>query len=114
MLELLGSGFQYSFVDYIFKGYARQDNVQVASVIKNIVQEVQEHHPNVEELIFKSDNASCFALQELIPFIYHLNVESQVNRCPRILTWIFTEAQTECGCLDTFFVPQFDFEGVCW
>ncbi len=98
-----GSGFQYSFVDYIFKGYAGQDNVQVASAIENIVQKVKEHHPEVEELIFQSDNASCFASQELIPFIYHLNAESQVNGCPKISTWIFTEAQTGRGRLDTHF-----------
>ena len=34
------SGFEYSFVDYVIKGYSGQDRVQVADVIQSSVDTV--------------------------------------------------------------------------
>eukprot|EP00559_Dactyliosolen_fragilissimus_P007958 CAMPEP_0184871406 /NCGR_PEP_ID=MMETSP0580-20130426/40701_1 /TAXON_ID=1118495 /ORGANISM="Dactyliosolen fragilissimus" /LENGTH=1005 /DNA_ID=CAMNT_0027374063 /DNA_START=1121 /DNA_END=4139 /DNA_ORIENTATION=- len=96
-------GFQYKFVDYVFKGYAGQDHTQVASAIEKILERVKEHNPEVKKVIFQSDNATCFASQELIPFIYHLNTEARQNDSPLVTRWIFTEAQTGRGRLDTHF-----------
>ena len=44
-----------------------------------------------------------FSSQELIPYIYNLNKESKQNRRPTISKWIYTEAQTGRGRLDTHF-----------
>ena len=39
----------------------------------------------------------------MIPFIYHLNAKSRTTGAPIISKWIFTEAQTGRGRLDTHF-----------
>ena len=96
-------GFVYRFENYAFKGYAGQDNVQVAAAIQQTVKEVKTNYPEIREIIFQSDNATCFASQELIPFIYHLNAKSRTTGAPIISKWIFTEAQTGRGRLDTHF-----------
>lgn len=93
-------GFTYSFVDYIIRGYAGQDHVQVCAVVQKTVHMLLEKSPNTTELCVQSDNATCFASQELIPFIYHLNA---IPDLPKIKRWIFTEAQTGRGRLDTHF-----------
>lgn len=102
-IEVEVGGFEYSFVNFIFKNYSGQDHVQVASAIEQIISHVHEKFPEVKEIIIQSDNASCFASQELIPFIYHTNKESQIKKMPIISKWIFTEAQTGRGKLDTHF-----------
>src|SRR5688572_11376737 len=66
-------GYQYQFKDYILKGYTGQDNLQVAAVIEKILNHVKLECPHIDQVIFQSDNATCSALQELIPFIYHRN-----------------------------------------
>ena len=97
------NGIVYRFENYIFKGYAGQDNVQVAAAIQQIVKVVKTNYPEIVEVILQSDNALCFASQELIPFIYHLNTQSTTIGAPNISKWIFTEAQTGRGRLDTHF-----------
>ena len=37
------SGFEYSFVGYVIKGYSGQDNLQVADIIQLAVDTVQDH-----------------------------------------------------------------------
>ena len=98
-----GKGFQYNFCDYVFKSYSGQDNVQVASAIEEIVKNTKEHYPHVKQIILQSDNATCFSSQELIPYIYHLNHKSSNIGNPVISEWIYTEAQTGRGRLDTHF-----------
>ena len=97
------AGFNFHFWDFILKGYTSQDNTQVAAVVQLIVKRVKECLPNVNKIIFQSDNATCFASQELIPYIYHLNIQSKEKKLPTISKWIFTEAQTGRGRLDTHF-----------
>ena len=53
-------GFEYSFVDYVIKGYSGQDHVQVASVIQLSVDTVQERHPEAKKIIIQTDNAIDF------------------------------------------------------
>lgn len=97
-------GYEYHFLDFIFKGYSGQDNIQVASALDAIVKQVALRFPVVKEIIIQSDNASCFSSQELIPFVYHLNGEAaSYGGWPRISRWLFTEAQTGKGRLDTHF-----------
>ena len=55
-------------------------------------------------VFLQSDNATCFASQELIPYIYHLNAKSLSKGEWVISKWIFTEAQTRRGRLDTHFL----------
>ena len=57
-------------------------------------------HPNAKYVILQSDNATCFASQQHIPFIHNLNTSG--TGIP-ITRWIFTEAQTGKGRLDTHF-----------
>lgn len=96
-------GYEYRFSDYVFKGYAGQDNTQVAAAIEVIVNQVHKTYPYVKQIVLQSDNATCFASQELIPFIYHLNRELEEKTGPLICKWLFTEAQTGRGRLDTHF-----------
>jgi len=98
----------YKFVDYIVKGYTGEDVLQVCSVITEILRRVSEHMPDITDICLQSDNASCFASQDHIPYIYLLNKESHgpiivKSHGPMIVKWIFTEAQTGRGRLDTHF-----------
>ena len=68
-------GFVYCFENFVFKGYAGQDHVQVAASLQQIVKEVKSNYLEIKEIVIQSDNASCFASQELIPFVYHLNMK---------------------------------------
>lgn len=62
-------GFVYRFKNYAFKAYAGQNSVQVAA-IQQIVKEMKTNFPEIRENIFQSDITTCFASQELIPFIF--------------------------------------------
>ena len=42
------SGFEYSLVDYVIKGYSGQYHVQVAAVIQLAVDTVQDRHPSAK------------------------------------------------------------------
>ena len=46
------NGFEYRFRDYIFQGYAGQDNVQVAGALENIVMQVKQQYPKFKIIIF--------------------------------------------------------------
>ena len=58
------SEFEYSFVDYLIKGYSLQDNMQEESVIQLDVDTVKDVNPVAKNVIIQSDNASGFASQE--------------------------------------------------
>lgn len=102
-VEIEVGGFEHSFIDFVFKNYTGQDHTQVAAAIEQLVSHVHQKYPEVREIILQSDNATCFSSQEHIPFIHHLNQESKTNKMPIISRWIFTEAQTGRGKLDTHF-----------
>ena len=42
------SGFEYSFIDNVIKGYSGQDHVQVADLIQLSIEATQDHHPSVK------------------------------------------------------------------
>ena len=92
--------FRYTFVDYVIKGYSGQDNVQVAAVLNLMVSGITRNNPTIKEICLQSDNATCFASQDMMPYIYHLNDELSGIK---FVKWIFTEAQTGRGRLDTHF-----------
>ena len=69
----IGEGYKYSFLDLIMQDRTAQDTIQVASAIEIIVKKVQEKYSEITEIIFQSDNASCFSSLDLIPFINNLN-----------------------------------------
>ena len=46
------SGFEYSFVGYVIKGYSGQDHVQVTAVIQLAVYTVQDRHPDAKRSSF--------------------------------------------------------------
>ena len=69
------SGFEYSFVDCVIKGYSVQDHVQVESVIQLSVGTVQDCHSVAKKVIIQPYNASVFASQELIPFVFNMNTK---------------------------------------
>ena len=50
------SGFKYSFVDYVIKGYYGQDHVQVAAVIQFALEIVQDRHPSSKKIMIQLDN----------------------------------------------------------
>ena len=66
------SRFEYSFGDYVIKGYSFQDNVQVTDEIRFGVYIVQYHHPDSKKVIIQSYSASGFVSQELILFIFNM------------------------------------------
>ena len=66
------SGFEYPFVYYSIKGYSGRDHVQVAAVMKLALDTVKYYHPATKKVIIQSNNASGFASQELIPFVFNI------------------------------------------
>ena len=67
------SEFVYSFVDYVIKGYSGQDHVHIAAAIQLAVDTVRYRHTSAKNIIIHTDNASGFASQELIPFVFNMN-----------------------------------------
>src|SRR4051794_21419167 len=62
--------------------------------------DVLTRHPTRNKLICETDNATCYASQMLIPFIFNFN---RASPDVKIIKWIYTEAQTGKGRLDTHF-----------
>jgi hypothetical protein len=57
--------------------------------------------PQIEEVMIGSDNASCLASQDSIPFVHDGNA-LQTNSL-QITNWVYTEACTGKNKLDTYF-----------
>ena len=96
------SVFEFRFVDYAFRGYSAQNNVQVVFVLKYTRNCFHIQNLEMEEIVFQSDNMLCLESQELNPFMYHINVNQSIYN-PLVNNWILTEAQTGRGQLDTQF-----------
>ena len=67
--------FEYSFVDYVIKGYSGCDHVHVKAVIKLAVDTMQDRHTAAKKVIIQSDNASGFSSQESILFIFNITLD---------------------------------------
>ena len=97
------SGFEYSFVGYTIKGYSGQYYVQVKALIQLTVDTLQDRHTAAKKFIIQSDNASGFASQELIPFIFSINTRLDDEKNVVLSIWIFTESHTGKTQLDTHY-----------
>jgi hypothetical protein len=95
-------GTVYEFYDCVVQNYSDQDNQQVMAVVEALIRAIKEKNPDVEDVIVQSDNASCLASHNKIPYIHFLNQELAAIGV-RISKWINTEAQTGKGRLDTHF-----------
>ena len=93
-------GLAYNFYDVVVDKYSSQDNLQVLSILDAIIDQIKLDHPEIEELMLGSDNASCLASHDNIPFIHHRNL---TKLDIKIRNWIYTEACTGKNLLDTHF-----------
>ena len=66
--------------------------MQVVAVIHLAVGTVHDRHPAAKKFIIQSDNASGFASQELIPFIFNMNTRLDDEKNGVLRRWIFIEA----------------------
>ena len=81
-------GLEYNFYDVVVDKYSSQDNDQVLSILDDIIDQIAKYFPDITELMLASDNASCLASHDNIPFIQHCNSNKpQVN----VHTWIYAE-----------------------
>ena len=64
----------------------------MAAVIQLAVDTVQYRHPAAKKVIIQSYNASGFASQELIPFIFNINTRLDDKNNVVLIRLIFTEA----------------------
>lgn len=75
----------------------------MAAVVQLAVKTIQKRHPGGKQVVLQSDNASGFASQELIPFIFNMNKQLGEQNKPVFTKWIYTEAQTGKSHLKTHF-----------
>ena len=64
---------------------------------------MQDRHPAAKKVIIQSDNASGFASQDLVPFIFSINTSLDDENNVVLIIWVFTEAQTGKTRLDTHY-----------
>ena len=91
------------FQDYVIQGYTSQYAVQVSPIIHLTVRTIDEIHGGVNNTILQSDNSTCCASWNYVPFIYNLNAKLRENNKATITNWIYTETQTGKSKLDTYF-----------
>ena len=66
-------GYEYSFHDYVVKGYISQDHVHVGAIIQLASRIINDNGLEIQHIIIQSDNASGFSSINLIPFICNMN-----------------------------------------
>ena len=96
-------GNEYSFHNYVVKGYISQDHVQVGAIIQLPSRIINDNGLEIQNIIVQSDNASGFSSINLIPFIDNMNSYNKRQKLPVISKWIFTEVQTGKSKLDAHF-----------
>ena len=94
-------GLSYHFYDVVIDKYSSQNNIQVLSVLDAIIEQIAKDHPKVKQLMLGSDNASCLASHNNIPYIHHRNLRADSSIFCK--NWIYTEACTGKNKLDTHF-----------
>jgi hypothetical protein len=70
-------GLAYYFYDVIVDKYSSQDNVQVLATVTSILEMLRTDFPNLQDVMIGSDNASCLASHDIIPYIHNLNQKLQ-------------------------------------
>ena len=94
-------GLSYNFYDVVIDKYSSQTNVQVLCIINAVIDKIAQDYPEIKELMLGSDNASCLASHDNIPYIQHRNLNTRLGILIR--NWIYTEACTGKDMLDTHF-----------
>lgn len=96
---------EYSFCDFVVGRHLVRESVQVSALLRvqAIVSFVKDKFTMVSKTILQSDTVTCFASQNLISFIFHMNASKRGGGFPMTTKSIFTEAQTVRGRLDTHF-----------
>jgi hypothetical protein len=95
-------GLEYVFFDCIVERYSSQDNMQVLGVLTSLLPKIKQLYPEITEISIQSDNASCLASHDNIAYIHHLN-KTLEGLGMTVVQWIYNEAQTGKGRLDTHF-----------
>lgn len=93
---------QISFVDVVMQNSATQSATEVQAGVIAILQEIQTRHPHITEVVFGSDNTASFNTATHIPFIVGIN-RKDFGSIPKIVKWMFNEAQTGKSLLDSHF-----------
>jgi hypothetical protein len=90
--------------DLIFDQYKSQDSRQVLGALQELFHYIKLKYPDIKKAHLLSDNASCFASHDCIPFMYHLNKKFEGEGLGfRLERWLFTEACTGKDEEDTHF-----------
>ena len=73
--------------------------MQVLGVLDAILHKIGQDFPQIKETMIGSDNTSCLALHDSIPYIYILN-KRMTNL--KVKIWVYTEACTGKHRLDSY------------
>ena len=76
------AGFEYSFHDYIVKGYSVQEYVQVGVIIRLASRIVIDNGHFINNIIIQSNKDRGFSSTNLILFIYNVNTYNKENDLP--------------------------------
>ena len=101
--DAISTGLEYYYYDVVIDKYSSQDNIQVMAVITAVLHRVRQDFQSVQEVMLGSDNASCFASHDAIPYIHNLNKNVMQAQNLRVTNWVYTEACTGKNRLDTHF-----------
>lgn len=98
------TGIEKIHFDVVFDRYKSQDSPQVLGALQCLIDFIHQEFPEVKKVTLLSDNASCFASHDCIPFIYDFNQRlKDAGKNIRVDCWIFTEACTGKDDLDAHF-----------
>ena len=97
------AGFEYVFYDTLVKHYNTQDTTQVSDAFDILVERIKADFPELTDIIVQSENASCLASHNKIPYVHFANKSTGKYGINGVLVkiWLHTEAQTGRGRLDT-------------
>ena len=94
-------GLSYHYFDAVIDKYSSQDNMQVLGVLEAVCKLITREFPQLDEIMVVSDNASCLASHDNIPYV-HKQINPNFPNL-KITKWIYTEACTGKNRLDTHF-----------
>ena len=94
--------------DLVFEQFSTQNNLQVFAALQVLIPYIKKFYPQIQELNLLSDNASCFASHDGIPFFHYLNQKLTQSYHPpqipiKVRRWMYTEASTGKDEEDTHF-----------
>lgn len=97
-----------SYYDFVVKDSADQGTAEVQGALPHIIRSVKENNPDIKFLYLNSDNASGFASNNNIEFIYQMNkinwgMNLEDGDCIFVVRYLNTEAGKGSDPLDTHF-----------